>query len=135
MKKEMKDNARGKWGFIRFIFVATILLLVGVFVWETLVNSIYGKMTYEPSAALADADMSNEGVTNILLIGSDSRTEEDAGRSDAMILLSISNKTRSIQMVSLLRDMYVEIPGHDGNRLNAAYAFGGPELLLQTEKP
>ena len=35
-------------------------------------------------------------------------------------------------MVSLLRDMYVEIPGHDGNRLNAAYAFGGPELLLQT---
>lgn len=131
MRKE-NNNTRGKWGFIRFIFVATILLLVCVFVWETLVSSVYGKMTYIPATALAQEEMSDDGVTNILLIGSDSRTAEDEGRSDAMILLSLSNKTRSIQMISLLRDMYVEIPGHDGNRLNAAYAFGGPELLLET---
>jgi len=132
MRKEKNDNARGRWGFIRFIFIVAIFLLVCVFIWETLVTSVYGKMTYVPATALADSDMDADGVTNILLIGSDSRTAEDEGRSDAMILLSISNKTRSIQMVSLLRDMYVEIPGHDGNRLNAAYAFGGPELLLQT---
>ena len=37
-------------------------------------------------------------------------------------------------MTSLLRDMYVDIPGRDGNRLNAAYSFGGPELLLETVK-
>ena len=35
-------------------------------------------------------------------------------------------------MTSLLRDMYVEIPGHKDNRLNAAYAYGGPELLMET---
>ena len=35
-------------------------------------------------------------------------------------------------MTSFLRDMYVEIPGYEGNRLNAAYAFGGPELLMET---
>lgn len=34
-------------------------------------------------------------------------------------------------MTSLLRDMYVDIPGREGNRLNAAYSFGGPELLLR----
>lgn len=56
------------------------------------------------------------------------------GRSDAMILLSVSSKTRTIHMTSLLRDMYVDIPGRDGNRLNAAYSFGGPELLLETVK-
>ena len=49
-----------------------------------------------------------------------------------MILLSINDRAKKIYMTSILRDMYVEIPGHDGNRLNAAYAYGGPELLMQT---
>ena len=81
-------------------------------------------MTSEP--------MKSEGVTNVLLIGNDSREGGEDGRSDAMILLSISNETKTIHMTSLLRDMYVEIPGHDGNRLNAAYAYGGPALLCET---
>lgn len=130
--KRMKRKVGNNWWVVRFLFVTTIIILVGILLWEALIASVYGRMTYEPAVALVDTDMSEDGVTNILLIGSDSRTVEDAGRSDAMILLSISNKTRSIQMISLLRDMYVEIPGHDGNRLNAAYAFGGPELLLET---
>lgn len=127
-----RNYTKSKWWTIRFIFVAAIIILICVFIWEAVVTSVYGKMSYEPIEALKDTDMTNDGVTNILLIGSDSRNVEDDGRSDAMILLSISNRTRSIQMISLLRDMYVEIPGHEGNRLNAAYAFGGPELLLQT---
>ena len=73
-----------------------------------------------------------EGVKNILLIGNDSRTDDESGRSDAMILVSISSRTNSIHLTSFLRDMYVDIPGHDGNRLNAAYAYGGPELLMET---
>ena len=76
--------------------------------------------------------MKEEGVTNILLIGNDSRENGEDGRSDAMILLSISNKTKKIYMTSLLRDMYVDIPGHKGNRLNAAYSYGGAELLMET---
>ncbi len=131
MKRERR-KAGNNWWVIRFLFIATIIILVVLLMWEALISSVYGKMSYEPAVALSDSDMSGEGVTNILLIGSDSRTTEDEGRSDAMILLSVSNKTRSIQMISLLRDMYVDIPGHDGNRLNAAYAFGGSELLLQT---
>ena len=49
-----------------------------------------------------------------------------------MILLSISNETKRIHLTTLLRDIYVDIPGYDGNRLNAAYAYGGAELLLET---
>jgi len=56
----------------------------------------------------------------------------ETGRSDAMILLSISNQTKKIYMTSLLRDMYVEIPGYKNNRLNAAYSYGGAELLMDT---
>jgi LCP family protein required for cell wall assembly len=76
--------------------------------------------------------MKEDGVVNILLIGNDSRENGEDGRSDAMILLSISSRTKTIYLTSLLRDMYVEIPGHDGNRLNAAYSFGGAELLMET---
>ena len=49
-----------------------------------------------------------------------------------MILLSISGETKTISMLSLLRDMYVEIPGYKDNRLNAAYSYGGAELLMET---
>ena len=71
-------------------------------------------------------------MVNILLIGNDSRENGEDGRSDAMILLSISDRTKKIYMTSLLRDIYVEIPGYDNNRLNAAYSFGGAELLMKT---
>lgn len=77
--------------------------------------------------------MYDNDVFNILLIGSDTRSAGGRGRSDSMILISINKKTSKIIETSLLRDIYVGIPGQsEGNRLNAAYAFGGPSLLLQT---
>lgn len=77
--------------------------------------------------------VADEQVQNILLIGSDNRVAGAPGRSDAMILLSINKKTSKIVATSLLRDIYLQIPGiEQGNRLNAAYAFGGAGLLLHT---
>jgi LCP family protein required for cell wall assembly len=93
---------------------------------------MYRKMEYKEAESFTTQAMKEDGVINILLIGNDSRLDGDDGRSDAMILVSISDKTKTITMTSLLRDMYVEIPGHDGNRLNAAYSYGGPDLLMQT---
>ena len=97
-----------------------------------LVGIVYSKMNYEEIASVSSEPLKQDGVVNILLIGNDSRENGEDGRSDAMILLSISNKTGKIYMTSLLRDMYVKIPGHDDNRLNAAYSFGGAELLMET---
>ena len=91
----------------------------------------YDRMNHAEGES-AEGALKKDGVTSLLLIGSDSRTAGTEGRSDAMILLTISDRTKSVHMTSLLRDMYVEIPGHDGNRLNAAYAYGGPELLMET---
>lgn len=73
-----------------------------------------------------------DGVCNILLIGVDSRSEDDTGRSDSMILLSINTNTAQITLVSLLRDTYVQIPDYQNNRINAAYRYGGIELLDAT---
>ena len=83
---------------------------------------------------LAYSDIKNDrNVLNILLIGSDSRKSGGRGRSDAMILISINKKTKSIIATSILRDIYLKIPGKkEGNRINAAFAYGGAKLLLDT---
>ncbi|MEG0640563.1 MAG: LCP family protein [Clostridia bacterium] len=69
---------------------------------------------------------------NLLLIGVDAYKPEDQGRSDAMILAQITPQTGDIKLVSFLRDLYVPIPGKGKTRLNAAYFYGGEELLIQT---
>ena len=127
-----KGRKKKKSRLKRFLLAAAVIvLLLGVGLYQ-LVGVIYGKMNYWEVSSVTDAPMQKDGVVNILLIGNDSRENGEDGRSDAMILLSVSRKTKTIYMTSLLRDMYVEIPGHEGNRLNAAYSFGGPELLMET---
>lgn len=75
---------------------------------------------------------SDKDVLNVLLIGCDTRTAGGGGRSDAMIIVSINKKTQTIVATSLLRDIYLQIPGKGYNRINAAYAYGGAELLMDT---
>ena len=76
-------------------------------------------------------------VQNILLIGSDSRGGSGYGRSDSMMLLSIDRKNGRIILTSFLRDMYVKIAEVEGktikdNRINVAFGYGGPKLLVET---
>ena len=72
-------------------------------------------------------------VINILLVGSDVRPDEEVGRSDTMILVSINKETKRIVATSFLRDTYVKIPiKNEFHKLNAAYAYGGIELLFET---
>jgi len=67
---------------------------------------------------------------NILLIGEETRN--GGTRSDSMILISVNQKDKKIHMVSLLRDMYVQIQGYADAKLNAAFAYGGAPLLVDT---
>lgn len=82
--------------------------------------------------SVAEEEVPSDDLIQILLIGGDSRNKGGAGRSDAMILLSVNEKTEKIHMTSIMRDCYVTIPGKGNNRINAAYAFGGGSLLLDT---
>lgn len=133
-KKSVRQKKGGgrKHGFRKFLILlalAAALLMIG---FHMLIGSAYEKLNFKEIASVSELPMEQDGVINILLIGNDSRKNGEDGRSDAMILLSVSSRTKSIYMTSLLRDMYVEIPGHDGNRLNAAYSYGGAELLMET---
>lgn len=72
------------------------------------------------------------GIVNILLIGQDRREGESRARSDSMILCTFNKNTKTLTMTSFLRDLYVQIPGYQDNRINAAYAAGGMSLLNKT---
>ncbi|MCI9141130.1 MAG: hypothetical protein HFH87_00740 [Lachnospiraceae bacterium] len=127
-----QKKKKKKFRLVKFLIIAAVLVaLVGAGLYQV-VGVVYGKMNYQEIASVTGESMQEDGVVNILLIGNDSRENGTDGRSDAMILLSISSKTKTIYMTSLLRDIYVEIPGYDNNRLNAAYSFGGAELLMET---
>ncbi len=72
-------------------------------------------------------------VRSVLLIGTDARNVgSERGRSDTMILLSLNSRTQNIYLTSFMRDAYVNIPGYGSNKLNAAYSYGGAELLMDT---
>lgn len=88
-------------------------------------------LTLMPSAS-AHSDTPDSDLINILLIGQDRREEDTTARSDSIILCSFQPEEKKITMTSFLRDLYVEIPGHESNRLNAAYALGGMPLLKET---
>ena len=88
-----------------------------------------------PTGAAADA-VSADPVT-FLLVGSDTRADITAGetpdaRSDAIMVARFSADRQHAQIVSIPRDSWVDIPGHGKNKINAAYAYGGPSLLIQT---
>ena len=72
------------------------------------------------------------GIYSVLLIGSDRRTPTWHGNSDVMLLVTINDNTKTIYMTSFMRDLYANIPGFGGNRLNSAFALRGAPLLIDT---
>ena len=74
------------------------------------------------------------GITNILLIGTDARDLNERARSDSIIIATIDNNTKKLKLSSIMRDTFVDIPGYGEQKINAALALGGPELLMKTIK-
>ena len=124
------------------VILATLVVLV-VLAAVAVYFSVNSKLT--KANVLVPTSLTSAG-TNWLITGSDSRAgltrqqenqlalgHDIAGsRSDTIMLLHVpANGTRPT-LVSLPRDSYVHIPGHGYNKLNAAYAFGGPKLLIAT---
>ncbi|MFY9286795.1 MAG: LCP family protein, partial [Tissierellaceae bacterium] len=73
----------------------------------------------------------NDNIINIALFGVDKRGA-GTGRSDSIMIATLDKEHGKIKLTSLLRDLYVEIPGRGMDKLNHAYAYGGPELTIKT---
>lgn len=84
----------------------------------------------------------SEGTVNILLMGSDNRGEdeedyrnatgEEGERSDSMMVVHIPADRSGVYVMSIMRDLWVEVPGHGQGRINSALSAGGLELAVDT---
>ena len=83
---------------------------------------------------------SASGGENILLIGSDARAQggpegarpELGGRSDTLMFVHVPADRQHVYLMSIMRDSWVEVPGHGRAKINAAYSWGGVPLTVQT---
>ena len=140
-------STRGRGRKLRRILVICLVVvlvaaLVGLFFTWRFVNHVVSKN----AQAVENLTPTKAGrPTNFLLVGSDTRdglsqqelnrvgTKEVSGqRTDTIILVHVSPRNKKAVMVSIPRDLKVNIPGHGADKINAAYAFGGPALLVKT---
>jgi LCP family protein required for cell wall assembly len=142
------------WQWLRtpVLFLAGVLaMLVSMSsVWALNVIQTVGdvQVTFEEEETKSIDPWDGVEARNVLVLGSDSRaglspeeqvafgTDEDVGgqRSDTIILLSIDPKREQAVVVHFPRDLRVEIPGHGTDKINAAYTYGGPDLVIKTVK-
>lgn len=134
----MKSNPRRTlWKLLCLLLAMVLAAMLAVsFYARHLLNQIQyiPPETTQETAESPTAAVENllDTQVHILLIGQDRLPGEDRARSDSMILCDFDPNTGTITMTSFLRDLYVPIPGHGSNRLNAAYALGGMALLEKT---
>ncbi|MGL4774150.1 MAG: LCP family protein [Clostridium sp.] len=129
-KKKMSMKKKILIGISAFLGVILISLLGGYIYFR---NTFYQATNPPVESGNDDVDYREvEGITNVLLIGTDGRTLDEKSRSDSMIIASIDKNNNNVKLVSIMRDTLVNIPGHGEQKINAAYAFGGVELLMQT---
>ena len=73
----------------------------------------------------------SDSVINIALFGIDAE-DGGVGRSDSIIIATIDTTHKKLKLTSIMRDSYVTIEGHGDDKINHAYAFGGPQLAIKT---
>ena len=73
----------------------------------------------------------SNSIINIALFGVDA-VEGGAGRSDSIMIATLDTVNKKLKLTSIMRDSYVAIDGHGNDKINHAYAFGGPQLAIKT---
>lgn len=94
--------------------------------------AVTASAVYTVKAQKNDATVDTSNIKSILLIGQDKQGDQTRQRSDSMILATLDKDQGTISLTSFMRDLYVAIPGYSSTRINAAYAYGGMELLDET---
>ncbi len=130
-KKKKKKKHRL---FKTLIFtVFTLLIVFAALAFGLLTSIDYTRVDLEENRYINSSELNrSEDVTNILFIGVDDSSGGNS-RSDSMMLVSIDKKHNKIKLTSFLRDSWVEIPSKGKKaKLNAAYAYGGAQLTIDT---
>ncbi len=130
--------SRGRRIIVSLLALVLLLVIgVGGYVWF-LSNKVDRNLEREdllgkqPTEDASGKDLVTGQGTNYLLIGSDARPGETFSRADVIQLVHVDKDNENVWLIHFPRDLYVPIPGHDEDKINAAYAYGKSPLLVQT---
>ncbi|MGW9549932.1 LCP family protein [Citricoccus zhacaiensis] len=145
LPRRSRGQVRRKRHTVRnaFIVVAALLVvvlaLVAVYVGS--IASTFNDQRQTVDAGIATSEATTDGALNVLVMGSDSRGDgmdtaqnkgEDGERSDTMMLVHIPEDRQNVFVMSIVRDLWVEIPGEGERKVNSALGLGGYPLVTAT---
>lgn len=144
-------RSRSRRQSVTFVALVALVCLVGVLALSALGADVVVRQRYEsrierfedPTALVPEESRppaGPDGAVNVLLLGSDSRIsagdasqwEVGAQRTDAIMLVHVPADRSGLYVVSIPRDTWVDVPGHGQAKVNAAFSYGGPALMVQT---
>lgn len=126
-RKSSKKKRKNK----KKIILISILSVLAIFIatawgyYNHIRNKIY--VEYKPENKKEVSYNEVDGITNVLLIGTDGRTLDEPARSDSIIIATLDNNNKKVKLTSIMRDTLVDIPEYGENKINAAFAFGSSE--------
>ncbi|TYR72633.1 LytR family transcriptional regulator [Rossellomorea vietnamensis] len=139
MRSDKHRLTKRKW--LKIMGIAALILLISggifaYFVYDSLndaADTMHIPIERDKSSKRTDeVKFDDRQPFSVLLMGVDER-EDDAGRSDSMIVLTVNPDKESVKMLSIPRDTLTDIVGHGTeDKINHAYAFGGPEMAMDT---
>lgn len=123
------------------ILIGILVIIIGLvggvgFYINTMLNQVDGTNISQSDEDLGIEQSVDEkelpDVTNIALFGLDRRDPTENSRSDSIMIATLDLEHKKVKLSSIMRDTYVSIPGRGMDKINHAYAFGGPELAIRT---
>lgn len=127
--KKSKKSGKKKAVIAVVVIIVIILGIIAGFIYNKVSKVNFIKIN-EENLAIGN----KTGYRNIALLGVDTRDMNslDGSRSDAIIIVSINEQTKNVNLISIYRDSYMDVQGHGLTKVTHAYAYGGPELALNT---
>ncbi len=134
-KFNLKKLIKTFWFKFLCSFAITLVVVGGVLV--GFYAYIFGGLGFEKGltddeTGIIHQDYHVKGIENIALFGIDTTDEETGGRSDSIIIVTLDHDRNEIRLSAIERDTYVTIEGRGKDKINHAYAFGGPALAVKT---
>ncbi len=135
--KRKKLTEKQKKTLLAIGISAGAVLLALIVTAVTLISGWLGKIQRESELSEGDIGINSnlpdsKDVQNIALFGLDSRADNDSGRSDAMIILSIDRVHNKVKLTSIARDSLVAIDGHGQSKITHAWSWGKAKLAVKT---
>lgn len=130
-RRPIRRKKKLRKGRVLLLFI--LLLIIGTVIYSVVQFRAGLKLAGDNKIHVEqfEPDELTGSIENYLILGIDTRGEEQS-RTDTMMILSWNHDTNDMKLVSLMRDIYADIPNYQSYKLNTAYYLGGVQLLKDT---